>query len=247
MKKQLDLTKTISLPDIGEVKITRRRRCRRLSISINQQKCVKVSIPLRVSFSEGEKFLLEKLDWIKGSIFKINSSHSQIPQIFDENINLSTRSRRFLIQKGNIKSFKLTVLNDLFIIKYPENVDIKAQEVQKYLRSIIIKALRFEAKEYLPQRVNELAKIHGLKYKEVKIKFAHTRWGSCSVKNNINLNMFLIMLPDLLSDYIVLHELAHTVHKNHGPNFWRFLEQISGDARQKSQKLRSYSLNSFLA
>jgi len=74
-------------------------------------------------------------------------------------------------------------------------------------------ALRKEAKDYLPQRTELLAAAHGFKYSGVTVKNISSRWGSCSSTNHINLNIHLVRLPEHLSDYVILHELTHTVHK----------------------------------
>ena len=70
-----------------------------------------------------------------------------------------------------------------------------------------------------------------------------TRWGSCSAKNNINLNMLITYLPKHLQDYIILHELVHTRIKNHSNQFWNILDGIVGDARGMHKELKgNYNL-----
>ena len=70
-----------------------------------------------------------------------------------------------------------------------------------------------------------------------------TRWGSCSAKNNINLNMLIMYLPKHLQDYIILHELVHTRIKNHSNHFWNVLDGIVGDARGMNKELKlNYTL-----
>jgi predicted metal-dependent hydrolase len=69
-----------------------------------------------------------------------------------------------------------------------------------------------------------------------------TRWGSCSNKNNINLNMKLIRLPDEMIDYVLLHELVHTRIKNHTKDFWRELDRFVGDAKAKNKRLKAYKI-----
>jgi len=66
-----------------------------------------------------------------------------------------------------------------------------------------------------------------------------TRWGSCSYKNNININLCICYLPQDLQDYIILHELAHTVVKNHSRHFWYELHKISSDIDTMRHRLRN--------
>ena len=107
-------------------------------------------------------------------------------------------------------------------------------------RNDLIKILRKDAKEYLPKRLEELAQKFGYRYKRVALKLMKTRWGSCSYKNNINLNISLMTLEEELIDYVLLHELVHTVEKNHGDGFYSRLLLHMPDAgcRQKILKSR---------
>ena len=101
--------------------------------------------------------------------------------------------------------------------------------------------LRKKAKNYLPGRVEELAERHGLSYNRVFVKNLKSRWGSCSSKNNINLNLHLMRLPEPLVDYVILHELAHTKEKNHGKGFRNLLNSFVADSRVYDKELKNYS------
>jgi predicted metal-dependent hydrolase len=98
------------------------------------------------------------------------------------------------------------------------------------------------AREKLTRRLNELASLYGFAYNRVFIRNQKTRWGSCSAKNNINLNMNLLRLPPELIDYVILHELVHTREKNHSKVFWAELNKLVGDAGKLKSRLREYSL-----
>lgn len=89
-----------------------------------------------------------------------------------------------------------------------------------------IVALRKLAKAWLPARLQLLASHYGFTYGRVAIKNNRTNWGSCSARNNINLNLHLMRLPEHLRDYVILHELCHLRHHDHGENFHRLLEQL---------------------
>jgi predicted metal-dependent hydrolase len=100
-----------------------------------------------------------------------------------------------------------------------------------------------EAIETLVGRLEEMAKIHNFKYARVAIRNQKTKWGSCSAKNNINLNINLVRLPDELRDYVILHELVHTRFKNHSKKFWAELDKVIGtSAKELSKKLKKYRL-----
>ena len=78
----------------------------------------------------------------------------------------------------------------------------------------------------LPARLQERAARHGFHYNAVRIKRNKSNWGSCSRKGNINLNLSLVLLPEELRDYVLLHELCHLRHPDHSPAFHALLEEI---------------------
>jgi predicted metal-dependent hydrolase len=96
------------------------------------------------------------------------------------------------------------------------------------------------ARKHLIDRLNLLSKKHGFNYNRVFIKNQKTRWGSCSGKNNINLNINLVRLPDELIDYTILHELVHTRIKNHSRRFWDQMDKLLEDAKKLDRKLCEY-------
>jgi len=99
-----------------------------------------------------------------------------------------------------------------------------------------------EAKSMLIGRLKYLAEKHRFTYNRVFIRNQRTRWGSCSSKNNINLNIKLAKLPAELIDYIILHELVHTRKKNHSRAFWVELDKLVGDGKKMALMLRSYGI-----
>ena len=96
------------------------------------------------------------------------------------------------------------------------------------------------ARKILCRRIGELAQLHNFVYNRVSIRKQKTRWGSCSTKNNINLNANLLNIPPELIDYVLLHELVHTRVKNHSKDFWDELETVVPNARQVDRRLKDY-------
>ena len=92
-----------------------------------------------------------------------------------------------------------------------------------------IEKLRRQAKSELPPRLAELAARYGFIYNRVAIKHNSSNWGSCSSKSNINLNLNIVRLPKILQDYILLHELCHLRHHDHGHAFHLLLEHVLTD------------------
>lgn len=121
----------------------------------------------------------------------------------------------------------------------------KVKEIEKRQAAVsndLTEIDRALARKKLTLRLNELSSLHGFTYNRVFIRNQKTRWGSCSARNNINLNMNLLRLPKDLIDYVILHELVHTREKNHSKNFWAELNKFVGDAGKLKSRLKEYSL-----
>lgn len=91
----------------------------------------------------------------------------------------------------------------------------------------------------LPPRVAHFAEVMGLTPTGIRITGAVKRWGSCSGKNSLNFPYRLMLLPPELMDYIIVHELAHIREKNHGPGFYRVIEQFMPDYRERTRQLKA--------
>jgi predicted metal-dependent hydrolase len=122
--------------------------------------------------------------------------------------------------------------------KHLERTALIEKEANQFSRLAPIN--RAVARNIIVDRLNELAQRHGFAYNKVFVRSQRTRWGSCSGQNNINLNVNLVRLPDVLMDYIILHELVHTRIKDHSPRFWKMLGQYVNDPKSVDQQLNPY-------
>lgn len=103
---------------------------------------------------------------------------------------------------------------------------------QGWLKKFFVEELRLHAKNYLPRRTDEIAAEYGFKHTGVKIQSSRTCWGSCSARNSINLSLYLMAVPSHLIDYVIKHELCHTVHHDHSDKFWKLMDDVT-DGRTK--------------
>ena len=85
--------------------------------------------------------------------------------------------------------------------------------------------LKALAQAQLPPRVAQLAAVMGVSYGRIAIRAQHSRWGSCSGKGNLNFNCLLMLVPEEVRDYIIIHELCHRRHMNHSKDFWAAVER----------------------
>jgi predicted metal-dependent hydrolase len=229
--------------NIGNIAFIKNKRAKNLRITVNRTKGIKVTIPGNVSMSRAFRFVEEKKDWIQKNIVKLNVNSPKI--IFKPGCDFSTRFHSMDFEVDPKNPLKIKVGNGIVLVKYPNEETLLSEAAQNLIVKGIEFAVRKEAKHYLPLRVEILAKKFGLNYADVKVKNMKTRWGSCSVQNNINLNIHLMRLPEHLTDYVIIHELVHTVHKNHGKQFWQTLDKLTGNARLLAKEMKEFSTQIF--
>jgi predicted metal-dependent hydrolase len=107
------------------------------------------------------------------------------------------------------------------------------------------KALRAEAARTLPPRLLELAAAHGLTVARVSIRDQRSRWGSCSPKAHIALNYRLMLMPEFVREYILIHELMHLTQADHSRKFWRLVEAACPGFREAERWLRRHGPSLF--
>lgn len=235
------MQKEIFIEGLGKVTLKRSSRSRYMRLMVNLKDGIVAVIPEGVPEKFILRFLNEKKSWLKKSLSKQENLRSQFT-LFTHDCIYQTRSHRLYLQTHESKTVKSRVGNHKIIIWYPEHADVTDERIQKVIRRAVIEAWRIEAKDILPERVRELAAKHNLNYAKLTVKNAKTRWGSCSSENNINLNLQLMRLPEEMIDYVILHELCHTVHRHHQKSFWHALEQILPEARKLDKALNKYHL-----
>ena len=120
--------------------------------------------------------------------------------------------------------------------KLPLN-DPSTQRTRDYQKKVLMK----KARDYLPYRLEYYAKLYGYKYDKCRLTHANTRWGSCSSKRTISLNIGLMKLPEPLRDYVILHELAHLNHMDHSKAFWAEVGEHDPRYKIHDSKLKKFS------
>lgn len=205
---------------------------------------VRVSVPLGMSYLNAVRFVTEKKLWIVQHLNKI-CEFEKLQTYFDENSNYCTKHHKLHLRTADRTNISVRILRGEINVVYPTESNSKSKEVHAAIRKGIEQALKIEAKQYLPDKVKVLAYKFRFKYNKLSIKNIKSRWGSCSRKNNINLSIHLMRLPEHLIDYVILHELVHTEHHNHGAGFWNLLDDVSGGAKRLDKELKKYRLAIF--
>ncbi len=220
--------------DLGKISFIRNLRTKRMSIKILPQE-IEINLPLQYSIEDGMKFLHS----VREKIIKKQGKIVNRPTfLVTENSPIQTLTFSTELRKSN--SSRNTIYSELksgiLQIEYPQDIDIKEQRYQKTIWESINYFLRIEAKRILPNRVQELANRHNFSFKDVKIQSSKTRWGSCNSKSAINLSFYLLLLPQHLIDYVILHELCHTKEMNHSPKFWKWMDKVTDNQSSSLQR-----------
>lgn len=96
------------------------------------------------------------------------------------------------------------------------------------------------ARELFAWRTAHFSAVMGVDYGRISVRQQKTRWGSCSVRGNLNFNWKLALMPEEILDYVVVHELAHRVEMNHSPRFWAVVETVLPDWRERRRWLKQH-------
>ena len=190
---------------------------------------VEVRAPMNMPESAIDRFVTSKEDWINERLERLKEQRRMRDEFtVDYGGTLTYRGKDYPITErdGDLAEFD----GESFCIPPNLSADqVKAACVQIYL------AL---AKQHLTERTLEYAEKTPVSPAGIKINKSRARWGSCCAKKIINLSWYLIMADDDVSDYVIVHELAHLIEMNHSKQFWAVVESILPDYKERRKKLK---------
>jgi predicted metal-dependent hydrolase len=149
-----------------------------------------------------------------------------------------------LLFRGERVRLELGLNGEAGTIRFGDQV-VRVKDPAANLRNEVELHLRRLATRELPARVGELARLHQIQFKRVSVRNQRSRWGSCSRRGTISLNWRLMQTPAFVTDYIILHELAHVKEMNHSKRFWSEVARLCPDfdRAEKWLKERRISLD----
>jgi predicted metal-dependent hydrolase len=167
----------------------------------------------------------------------------------------SARAKHLNISVKPFKGVRVAVPRGMSFKMAERSVNTKTRWMQKHIAKMKqlekdheeisgteVRIDRKEAEKMLAARLKELAERHGFTFNRMFVRNQKTLWGSCSSKNNISLNVKILLLPEDLRDFIMLHELVHTKVKNHGRDFWELLLKAEPNAKAFTFRVNQYNI-----
>lgn len=202
--------------------VIRRMKRKTIAVKIREEGYIEIVSPLRVTCEHIEDLLRKKEQWVLGTLDKIILEKERREK---STAALFLGKEYYLIKsKSPTNKTSVEILSDKIIVNYL----IDENESLGILRRWYINA----AGEILNKKTKEFSSILNVSPNKISIKEQKTRYGSCSSKKNINYNWKIIMAPEEVVDYLVVHELSHLVHFNHQKEFWELVQSIIPNYKQ---------------
>ena len=210
-----------------DVKIIRTsRRSKSISLKIING-ILEISCPYNTSEIFIKNLIEKKKVWINKNIERSRKIHQKIDQISNGFISYKGSVLKLVYKKSNIE--RIVVEDNELKIFY---------SVESRSKKLIIEWLKLQANNFLRERLMFLSKRISIEFNSLTIKSYTARWGSCNIRGDIFLNWKLIMLPESVIDYVLIHELAHINVPNHSKKFWELVEKKDPNYCKNQQWLK---------
>lgn len=209
------------------------KQIKRLSVSVRPPACVRLNVPARCSMVAAMDFLAEKEEWVRAALDKIAIKFPR--RLLQPPYSTYSHTLEFC-RNGSAERPVCRVAKDRIKVDVPFSMSYDDPQVQEAASAGIVRALRAEASHVLPVMVAEAAARYGFSYGKVSVRASRSRWGSCSYNDDISLSIFLMLLPDHLIRFVILHELCHTRHRDHSAAFHSLLDSLVGGREKELRR-----------
>lgn len=214
-------------------------RARRISITIKNGQ-VTVTMPVGATAQQALSFLESKKVWLAKHLTKCDQipSAGELVKSDEHQLLYLGKWHRVEVATESTRSIQIQLIDDRIIISLTK-VPATADQLNKALDAWY----REQAVMVCGEKLHHFSKIMGLTLQEYRIKEQQTRWGSCSTRNNININWRILLAPEAVVDYLIVHELAHLRQMNHSREFWLEVEKVLPGYCQEKKWLRVNGTN----
>lgn len=210
------------------VRLRQSARARHLQIKVSPWQGIEIIVPRRRSAREVEQFLKANREWIRRAWRKLRTEYPQAGTLhLPERIHLPLLNASWKVKY--VAGGRLQEREGLLVVPHQDNTLETAKRLQDWLKK--------KARPELASRMQPWCERIGLQPENISIRGQATRWGSCSAKGTISLNFRLLFLEKAEIDCLLLHELCHLKHMNHGKRFWALMEKHMPGARERDREL----------
>jgi predicted metal-dependent hydrolase len=215
-----------------EYELHKSSKAKKVSITIiNEQ--IRVAVPTGFTFEYARNFLQEHKDWVLKHLQAQQARAKKLlPKQYIAGEKFLYRGRNYplVIEEVPAPPYQAAFKGSRIVANIPSG--LSSQEQSLLIKKQIKKWYLGQAEKLLPELLDYYSKSLAIPYQKLKIKDQKTRWGSCSNKGNINLNWRIIMAPNQVTAYVIIHELAHLKFMNHSKEFWRIVEEYLPDYKK---------------
>lgn len=208
--------------------IRKSRKAKNVRIVVREGTGLEVVIPETYPVNNIEALLHKKAKWIQNKLKQMEENAALTKTVQDEALTVIRylgKEYPIVLILDNSLPIRVELSEDKALLTLPRNEE-------DVIRRVIDAWYRWASKSFLSERTNFWAQKMGVSYQTIYIRNQKTRWGSCSIKNNLSFNMRIIMAPLEVVDYIIIHELAHLKEMNHSKRFWRVVEEFCPDYKK---------------
>jgi len=216
-----------------EAFVVRTDRRKTATVKVDAGK-VSVVVPSAISATKIEAILKQKDRWIREKLL-LQAAHQPLKPkeyVSGESFTYLGRNYRLKVVTGSKMPVKLKA--GRLVVRVPKST----KDTDQYINDTLSHWYREHALTKLLDKVQRYSKILRVQPETIRIRTFKGRWGSCSSKGNLVFNWKIIIAPTRIVDYVVIHELCHLIHHNHGPKFWKSVARACPDYLERKEWLR---------
>lgn len=208
-----------------------------VSFSFDKYLNLVVKVPSWLSDDEIDRIIEKKSRWIENTRNRLKNAkreemRTRLPLENGDRMPYLGQQLILTVVREPRKRGKVSLNKDRLLMWVPYHADYE------FKKSCVVAWYRKQAAYVIEKKARAYAEKMGVTYHEIHIKDQRTRWGSCSGMKNLNFTWRLVMMPDNVCDYVIIHELCHLVHMDHSPEFWKLVEKMCPPYKQQKKWLR---------
>lgn len=222
-------------PELGIITIKPHASAKHFIFRSSRSGGIQITCPLRAT----RKQILDALEQQRPKLPRLLQKVATAPMLVKDAVLEMTDFRVHISESGYGNLFQARFTDNVLELICPCHTNYTQPEVQRFFEKNITNVIRFKADRYLPERLEQLARQTGVSFRSCKVSYGKQRLGRCDSHGEILLSYRLMLLPVALSDYVMLHELAHLTEMNHGPRFHALLNRYcQGEHRRLEKELK---------